>query len=304
MNKWDAEFTVEPAAVRKVCAEECALEPADIKLLGEGWDNTVYLVNKKYVFRFPRRQVAVPCLLAELDLLPLVKASLRTPRSVYSAKKSRITGRPYVGYRLIAGRPAGETALTADAKRRLVRPVAEFLRELHATRVPAGLKTKYRQGQAWRTDVPGRIALAGKMFRKCEALGVDFGFGFDEVKPAMAGTRFPAVKALVHGDLYSLHLILDAARRAAGVIDWGDAHYGSPCLDLSIAFGYFPAESLPSFEAAYGRIPVSWKRAAAFRAFCHGLSLLAFAADKQKQVLTKQTLSSILTSKAWLDGFK
>jgi aminoglycoside phosphotransferase (APT) family kinase protein len=104
----------------------------------------------------------------------------------------------------------------------------------------------------------------------------------------------------VHGDLYALHLIVDPAGRPAGVIDWGDVHYGSPCLDLAIAFGYFPEEQLSAFEAEYGALSGEKRLASAFRAFCHGLSLLAFAADQGKLSLKEQTLASILASKAWL----
>ena len=30
-----------------------------IKCIGEGWDNKVFLVNEKIIFRFPRRKIAV-----------------------------------------------------------------------------------------------------------------------------------------------------------------------------------------------------------------------------------------------------
>jgi len=301
MNTWDAEFTVDISAARKVCAAECGLAPSRIERLGEGWDNVVYLVNKKIVFRFPRRRAGVECMLAELDLLPLVKTSLRVPRFIYSSRQSRITGRPFAGYELIAGKPAWELAVTAREKDALVRPVARFLRELHSTRLPAGLRKKWDQREGWRTDVPGRLALAEKMFKKCEALGVDFGFGFQKTGALLARARFPEAGALVHGDLYALHLILDASHKPAGVIDWGDVHYGNPCVDLSIAFGYFQRELFPAFEAEYGGIPDEWKLASAFRTFCHGLSLLAYAADQRKHALEKRTLASILAGKAWIE---
>ena len=215
--------------------------------------------------------------------------------------KSRVTGRPFAAYPLVPGRPAGELALGAAEKKNLVRPVAAFLRELHAASLPADLAEKWGAGQEWRTDVPGRTALAEKMFGKCADLGIDFGFEFKKVEPLLAAARFPAEKTLVHGDLYSLHIIVDQAFRPAGVIDWGDIHYGSPCLDLAVAFGYFPKELLPVFEAEYGALGSARRRAAAFRAFCHGLSLLAFAADRKNRLLAEQTLASIRTSKAWLE---
>jgi aminoglycoside phosphotransferase (APT) family kinase protein len=301
MNTWDAQFTVDIKTAREVCSRECELKLSDIKQLGEGWDNVVYLVNKTTVFRFPRREIAVRCLLAELDLVPLVKTSLPVPRFRYSSRKSAVTGRPFVGYDLIAGRPAGELSINTAGKKALVRPIAKFLKELHSTRVPAVLRRKWRKGQGWRTDVPGRIALAEKRFRNSADLGVDLNFDFNAIKGCLSKARFPEAEVLVHGDLYPLHMIVDESRRAAGIIDWGDVHYGNPCLDLSIAFGYFPEELLPDFESVYGKISDEWKLASAFRTLCHGLSLLAFAADKKRAILKKQTLNSILTAKTWIE---
>ena len=34
------------------------LAPVQMSVLGVGWDNAAFLVNKHFVFRFPRREVA------------------------------------------------------------------------------------------------------------------------------------------------------------------------------------------------------------------------------------------------------
>ena len=41
-----------------------------LRPLGAGWDNTVFLVNESFVFRFPRREIAVACMEAEIRVLP------------------------------------------------------------------------------------------------------------------------------------------------------------------------------------------------------------------------------------------
>ena len=46
----------------------------------------------------------------------------------------------------------------------------------------------------------------------------------------------------VHGDLYACHLLVDAARRLCGVIDWGDCCIGSPVVDLAIVTALSPSE--------------------------------------------------------------
>src|SRR5438067_10757151 len=78
-NIWDAERIVDADEARSLINQQFPEIAAEkMEVLGVGWDNTAYLVNDKYVFRFPRRQIAVALLdtehsaLKELSkLLPL-----------------------------------------------------------------------------------------------------------------------------------------------------------------------------------------------------------------------------------------
>jgi aminoglycoside phosphotransferase (APT) family kinase protein len=81
-NIWDPERVVSMAAARELIERQFPeLAPATISPLGEGYDNTVYLVNERYVFRFPRRQIAVDLLCAEGRLLPKLADRLPLPVS-------------------------------------------------------------------------------------------------------------------------------------------------------------------------------------------------------------------------------
>lgn len=61
-----------------------------MRLLSEGWDNTVWLVDGRWVFRFPRREGVIPGIEREMVLLPRL-APLPIPVPVF--------GRPAEGYR-------------------------------------------------------------------------------------------------------------------------------------------------------------------------------------------------------------
>lgn len=300
-NTWDAQFTVDMEMARRVCSEECGINVKSITPFGEGWDNIAYLVNEILVFRFPRREIAVRCLLAEIDLLPHVKTSVPIPDLKYFKAPSRLTGRPFLAYQKLEGLPAGVLELNETEVVNLARPIAKFLKELHTTRLPGNLAEKWAQNQEWRTDIQARIELAEKMFKKSSEMGVDFHYDFEKVKPKLAKVGYPEVKRLVHGDFYPLHLLVNDEHQISGVIDWGDSHFGSPCHDLSIAFGFLPKEALPDFEAEYGQIADEWKIASAFRAFCHSLSLLPYAIEKEMMVLQQLTINSHLRSKDWLE---
>lgn len=300
-NVWDAQFIVDMEMAKRVCIDECGMDLKSITVFGEGWDNIAYLVNDEFVFRFPRREIALNCILAEIDILPLVKASVEIPELKYFNVKSNITGKPFNGYKKIEGLPLGSLELNKTENLGLVRPIAKFLKEIHKTYVPSEIVEKLEKNQEWRTNVKERIPNAEKMFLKSSEMGVDFPYDFKEMKNKLEKVQFPKFQSLVHGDFYPLHILINRHNQLSGVIDWGDSHFGSPCHDLSIVFGFFPKEALPEFEDEYGPLPDEWKIASAFRAFWHSLSILPFAIEKEMSVLKKQAISSNIRSKEWLD---
>lgn len=66
---------------------------------------------------------------------------------------------------------------------------------------------------------------------------------------------------LIHGDLYAGHVMVDAAGRATGIIDWTEARVGDPATDLAghiRAFGDAALTDLvEGYRAAGGR---TWPR--------------------------------------------
>jgi aminoglycoside phosphotransferase (APT) family kinase protein len=69
--EWSAEVTVDrDSAYRLIAGQFEALEVAELRLLSKGWDNTVWVVDRRWVFRFPGRAVAISGLEREMALLP------------------------------------------------------------------------------------------------------------------------------------------------------------------------------------------------------------------------------------------
>jgi aminoglycoside phosphotransferase (APT) family kinase protein len=79
-REWDAdvEITLE-AAARLIERQFPVLAPARLETLGAAWDNTDYLVNERFVFRFPRRRVAARLIEREARLMPLLAPHLPLP---------------------------------------------------------------------------------------------------------------------------------------------------------------------------------------------------------------------------------
>jgi hypothetical protein len=87
---WDAEQGVGPQlAIKLVETQFPELAPVSLELFGEGWDNRAYLVNHQFVFRFPRRQIAVNLMAIENSLLPSLvhQLPLPIPSHIYIGKQ-------------------------------------------------------------------------------------------------------------------------------------------------------------------------------------------------------------------------
>jgi aminoglycoside phosphotransferase (APT) family kinase protein len=270
---WAAERIVKPdLAARLIDAQFRDLRPVHLELLGEGWDNTAYLVNNLIVFRFPRRQVAAPLLEVEARVLPRIAPRLPVP-----VPRPRWVGRPgpeypwsFLGYPLLSGRRADLAELDDRQRRELARPLGEFLAALHAQ--PAdGVDgdTIGRADPARLIEGISRVLSKGSLVGDPEAVQT----AAAECAGLQRGTRL----VLAHGDLYVRHLLVDDAARLAGVIDWGDLHRGDPAVDLSVAWSFLPPEARDTFRNAYGPFDESTWRLARLRALHYGVVLLEYA---------------------------
>jgi aminoglycoside phosphotransferase (APT) family kinase protein len=112
------------------------------------------------------------------------------------------------------------------------------------------------------------------------------------LEEAPVGSERPP-PALLHGDLYSLHILVDERRRPAGILDWGDIHVGDRAVDLAIAPILLPPEAFEAFQDGYGSIdPDTW-RLARFRAVYHSASAARFAHAVGDRDLERESLLAL-----------
>jgi len=275
MAEWDAEREVTPELALELIRAQFAGIGRTIEPFGFGWDNTAFLVDGEIVFRFPRREVAVPLIERETRLLPRIAPHLPLPIPcpAWIGEPAERFPWPFAGYRMLPGRLA--FGLTDEERRAAARPLAEFLRALHA--IPThGLDLP---GDEWaRTDFVRRMPELVERLRGLEAAGV-----IGDVRPWLrlfeAGDfPDPAPRTtLVHGDLDERHILVDGAQRVCGVIDWGDVHQGDPALDLTLLFSFFPAAARDDFVRVYGHVDARTLRTARLRAAFASISSTVYA---------------------------
>jgi aminoglycoside phosphotransferase (APT) family kinase protein len=254
VHEWSAEVTVDrDLAHRLIAGQFDAIELAELRLLAEGWDNTVWLADERWVFRFPRRQLVVPGIEREMAVLPQLAGQLplAIPEPVFLGRPADGFPWPFFGAPFIPGRELAEAGCDDAARRRLARPLAEFLRALHSLDPDVELPI----------DPMGRADMAVRVPRTAERLEELARLGLWRAPATVRAVLDDAAalapsepSALVHGDLHLRHLLVDEGCGAAGVIDWIDVCRGDPAIDLSLFWSLLPPDGRVEFLAGYGSV--------------------------------------------------
>ena len=270
------------------------LAPADVELLGQGWDNAAWRVNTDWVFRFARRELAVALLQTECAFLPGLAPRLPVrvpvPERFVEPGGDPAYRFPFAGYRMLPGQTACRVSLTDANRRALAEPLGRFLGALHGSPMPAATADPPPGDTLGRAQLARRCdRVAAKILELAEARalpdGVDAATLCATLRRTAASEPWDGDAVWCHGDFYARHLLLDDRVQLCGVIDWGDLHVGDPAGDLSIAFSFLPdaaaREALFAvWHATSGLpdLPVLRERAR-FRALQYGAILIDYGRD-------------------------
>lgn len=293
-----ADIEINPTLARALITNQCGFAQAHLSLLGEGFDNVVYLVDNRWVFRFPRRKRAIPLLEREIAILPALQGlSLNTPMPTYVGKPSTSYESPFYGHQYLSGKSGCGLTLSTKEYRQAARDLGGFLKQLHNLD-PANLglnqqnfaptfdranfppmlelfKTRWEPARA----TYGLQKYQQKVEEICEAAG--------ENKPSLPGGTF------VHGDLYHRHLLFDDGHTLTAVIDWGEMGLSDASVDLGVLFQFFPASVHEDFFATYGDVSECQKIYARFVGLYYAVVLLWYGHDRKDQDLIRTSLISL-----------
>lgn len=254
MREWSAEIAVGEELARRLIEEQFPeLERRSFRLIGEGWDNTVWLLDDEWVFRFPRRSIVVQGIENEMTHLPRLAPLLPLPIPVprFLGQPSEAFPWPFHGCRFLPGRELAEAELDHDSRVGLARPLAEFLRALHAVDLGADLPVDPVQ----RAAMARRVPRARKFLAEVESLGLwRRPPVVGDILEAAQGLPTPEPTAIVHGDLHLRHLLVGAAGEPTAVIDWIDLCRSDPCVDLVLYWSALSANGRAEFRETYGSL--------------------------------------------------
>ncbi len=296
-HQWEPQQTLEPPLALELIREQFPdLSPLKIRLLGAGWDNTAFVIDEDLIFRFPRREIAVPLLDAEWCILQKLAPRLPLPIPIPKWRGSP-TSRfpwPFIGYKMLPGFTACYVNLSEEERENLAQPIACFLARLHAT--PMSITS----GCQISGDNQGRIdwkLLIPKVLKNIEELSLlnllEKRHELELLIESLQNLRPPMSSVVVHGDFYVRHILVDEIHDLVGVIDWGDVHLGDPAIDLAIAHSFLPTSAHAKFREAYGEISQDTWSLALLRAIYSSTLLILYGHHSKDPVILREGLRSL-----------
>ncbi|MEK3836914.1 MULTISPECIES: phosphotransferase [unclassified Paenibacillus] len=295
-NVWDAEWEVNEEQARTLIGRQFPqLSSKQVKRLGWGWDNTVFLIGDEYVFRFPRRTFAVGAIRMEGKLLPKLEAyvTIPYPKPLFYGEASDEYPAPFLGYAHVPGDfPIG---LTEERRALSAETLAAFLRRLHEFPVQAALKCGVQQDHRSLTDIASRkVKLEGFLSKLVEHLSPEESGVIEAYINSLQKDRVEAVNALLHGDLHFKNMLVNENGIVSGIIDWGDLSVGHPACDLSVAYSFLPPYARGVFFETYGGADEETKLLARLMAVYIPMLILMQAVDDGNEAIAAEAKSNIM----------
>lgn len=283
---------MDSALARRLLAEQFPdFGALPIRLLGSGWDNTVFAVGDEWVFRFPRKQVVITGIELEIDVLPDLATLLPVPIPVpqHIGVPSDAFPWPFFGARMLPGVELCEAP--AMSRERLAVELGSFLKQLHSRAVMDALGARLPENWTKRAEMQQRVpmivdklALLDELWhapKDVRAL-LDEAFALPPPEPG----------AVCHGDLHFRHVLVEGDR-VTGIIDWIDLCRGDPALDLQLVWSALPPEARSAFFGEYGDVDAATMLRARALALFFGTALLEFSHHEGLHSVEAEALASL-----------
>lgn len=260
MPVWDADVEIDSGLVRALLVEQFPeLDAGSARLLAEGWDNSVWVVEERLAFRFPRREIAAPLVEREVEVLsrlaPLVPAAVPVPTHV--GRPSERYPWAFFGCPLLPGREPADVEVSDADRLALGTELGCFLRALHAPETPAAVDPGGRLpvDPNRRADMPFRVERTREQLDGLAA--ADLWRAPPDVDRLLREAERLAPPAgpevLAHGDLHLRHVLVEGGA-LSGVIDWGDVCRADPAIDLVLYWSLLPPPAREAFVTTYGAV--------------------------------------------------
>lgn len=294
-RQWEPEWTIEkPLALKLIQNQFPHLHATRIQLLGNGWNNSAFVIDEHYIFRFPRRHVSLPMMEAEWQVLPKLAPLLPLPIPVPLWKGVATVDFPwpFIGYQMLPHLTACSINLSEEERASLAIPIARFLSQLHQTSPGILPENHPFADNLIRIDPEKLIPKILHNFSELEAIHLlPNRKHLESILKKIF--RSPIATTVVHGDFYVRHILINEGKELAGVIDWGDIHLGDPAIDLAVAHSFLPPHSHDAFRKAYGDISEKTWELALLRSIYSNSLFALYGYHSQDPNMVRESLRSL-----------
>ncbi|WP_064094254.1 phosphotransferase [Rossellomorea aquimaris] len=296
-NVWEPEVAMTIEVARELIGTQFPeLAPLQLNIMDYGFDNTVFQVNHRWVFRFPRREIAVELLEAEGGILPFLhqqNLQLELPLPTYYGKPSSMYPWPFLGYHYVKGKLPSHMKLVKRGEESAVK-LAAFMKSLHKVDRKKLQEYYVPQDELARLDVEKRFEPLEKNIQKIRELQL-----FTEVETLhhylskVPTDLLPEEKTLVHGDLHFKNVVVNEEGILSGIIDWGDVHIGHRAVDLNMVYSFLTLEGRAAFFNIYGEVQPIELEYARFKAIYTNVVLLLYGYHENQKATVKEAQRSL-----------
>jgi aminoglycoside phosphotransferase (APT) family kinase protein len=299
-EQWHAEIEINDALVAACLRTQFAnsFEMNSLKCIGQGWDNIVYLVNNEFIFRFPRRHIAVQLIERENAVLAGVQFinHIAIPRPIYHGNPCAEYPYPFHGYKMLKGVSGCHAALSESERVDSLPALALFLKQLHTVDTQTTFAQTVKAIVYNRMDFQQTSAHLTERVDKINDRGI-CAINADvyqaELVQASQAELNPDETVLVHGDLYCRHLLFDHGK-LSGIIDWGDCALNHRAVDLAVIWSFYPSSCHQHFFDLYCDVDKGSWQYARFLGIHSALTILLYGHDIGDALLVEEAKASLL----------
>lgn len=298
-EEWHPDINV-TIDIAKRCIEEQfhSLVPIDsIKFVGEGWDNKVFLINNKFIFRFPHRKIAIELIESENIILNHIysKITLEIPRPTFIGSPTEYYPSIFHGYPMLVGTPGYQAKLSEQQRINSIVPLAIFLKQLHSFTEAKAIEVGAKKQVFDRTDAVMLTAeLTNRVNKMSKQKIVDINTDCfqSEISQTLEVKLSMEHKVLVHGDLYSRHLLYNQ-HKLTGIIDWGDVGINHCVVDLAVVFSFYPEHCHQEFFKIYGKVAAEIISYARFLGLYSALTIMLYGHNTGDKMLVSEGYDAV-----------
>lgn len=210
------------------------------------------LQGERWVLRIPRREDVLARTRQEKNILGLVSSWLPVQVPQWT-----IFSQELIAYKLLKGVPAG--TIDQEAKAYVWEIDAQNVPDVYHQSLGGAMAALHcinqvddkKAGFALKTPETLITSMQARMDKIKATYGVGEKLWTRWQKWLANESLWPQKTALIHGDLYPGHILIDASARVTGFIDWTEAHIDDPANDFVVHLNAFGEAALKDLINEY-----------------------------------------------------